>query len=226
MNFFAHGRRFLDDPYFVAGTAIPDWLNVADRKVRVRSKHAEPFADSTDPAEASLARGIKQHHFDDRWFHETRAFVELSWRFSSGLREILPEEDGHRRGFVGHILVELLLDSVLAEDDPQSLEKYYATLEQVDPQIVEDTVNRMALRSTDRLASLIKPFLRERFLWDYSDDAKLGHRLNQVMRRVRLPQLPEAFRDFLSLARKEVRERSGELLTPDAPSPTQADPIA
>ena len=32
MNYFAHALPFLDRPYFVAGTAVPDWLTVADRR--------------------------------------------------------------------------------------------------------------------------------------------------------------------------------------------------
>ena len=41
MNYFAHALPFLDDdPYFVAGTGVPDWLSVADRDVRVRLKHS------------------------------------------------------------------------------------------------------------------------------------------------------------------------------------------
>ena len=28
MNYFAHAIRFLDDPYFLSGTALPDWLSV------------------------------------------------------------------------------------------------------------------------------------------------------------------------------------------------------
>ena len=49
----------------------------------------------------------------------------------------------------------------------------------------------MAARPAVRLAGMIPLFARERFLSDYADDAKLCYRLNQVMRRVRLPALPE-----------------------------------
>ena len=48
MNYFAHAYRFLDDPYFAAGTGVPDWLAVADRNVRVRQKHAEPLTEDPD----------------------------------------------------------------------------------------------------------------------------------------------------------------------------------
>src|SRR3984957_18435669 len=38
MNYFAHGIRFVDRPWFLAGTALPDWLSVIDRRVRLRPK--------------------------------------------------------------------------------------------------------------------------------------------------------------------------------------------
>src|SRR5687768_7726430 len=111
MNYFAHGRRYVHDAYFLSGTAVPDWLNVVDRRVRVRSKAAQQFVDDSDPQVAALARGIVQHHYDDQWFHQTRAFAELSLRFTLEIRELLQPDDGFRPSFLGHILVELLLDA-------------------------------------------------------------------------------------------------------------------
>src|SRR5262245_45831404 len=78
MNYFAHGRALINDPYFLAGTAVPDWLGVVDRRVRVRSALAEPHLASDDPRLARVAAGIVQHCRDDAWFHATRAFTELS----------------------------------------------------------------------------------------------------------------------------------------------------
>jgi hypothetical protein len=49
-------------------------------------------------------------------------------------------------------------------------------------------------------------------LWDYADDGKLWRRLNQVMRRVGLPPLPESIRDLLPEARRLVASRAVELL--------------
>src|SRR5438045_4126379 len=137
MNYFAHGRRFIHDPYFLAGTAVPDWLSVIDRKVRARSKNAAKFADAADPRVAAVARGVMKHHPDDGWFHQTRAFAELSLHFTVAVRDLLPPDDGLRPSFVGHILVELLLDSRLAEDAPGQLDAYYRAMESVDPPVVE-----------------------------------------------------------------------------------------
>ncbi len=212
MNYFAHGRSFVDDPYFLVGTAVPDWLSVVDRGMRAKSKSAERFLDHEDIRVAALAAGIVRHHHDDRWFHRTRAFVELSLHFTAAVRGVLPGDDGFRPSFLGHILVELLLDAELIAEAPARLDAYYAALDQIDASFVADTVNSMATRRSERLAGLIPLFCSERFLYDYVDDGKLLRRLNHVMRRVKLPLLPDKFLDILPGARQEVRRRRGELL--------------
>ena len=218
MNYFSHGRAFVDDPYFLAGTAVPDWLNVIARRVKARSKHAQEFVEDADPRLAALARGVVRHHADDAWFHETAAFAELSWQLTALVRDALPPDDGLRPSFLGHILVELLLDAALIAEEPKRLEAYYAALEAVDPAYVQEAVGRIATGVPERLAEFVPLFIRERFLWDYADDGKLWFRLNQVMRRVTLPPLPEAFCELLPEARRLVERRKAELLAPPEPS--------
>jgi hypothetical protein len=212
MNYFAHGRAYTQDPYFLAGTAVPDWLSIIDRQVRAKPRGAKPLVDDPDPRVASLARGILQHHADDDWFHQTTAFHELNVAFTGQIRMILSGDDGFRPAFLGHILVELLLDAVLIEQQPEQLDAYYDALEEVDAELTQSVVNRIAARPTDRLAPLVPRFLSERFLYDYADDGKLLHRLNQVMRRVNLPALPEGLLDFFPQAREAIERRHLDLL--------------
>jgi hypothetical protein len=212
MNYFAHGRAFLDDPYFLAGTAVPDWLNVIDRRMRVRSKHARPFVEDEDPCLAAVARGIVQHHHDDDWFHQTRAFAELSLEFARRMRQALPADEGFRPSFLGHIVVELLLDGLLAEEQPAELDRYYAALTSIDAELVQAAVNQMATATTALFPTFLPRFLAERFLYDYAEDAKLLTRLNHVLRRVQLPQLPAQFAELLGPMRADVRRRQAELL--------------
>jgi hypothetical protein len=212
MNYFAHGRRFIDNPYLLAGTATPDWLCVADRNVRVRAVRANEWVDDSDPQVAAMARGIMQHHHDDGWFHNSDAFNVLSWKLTVACREALPAEDGYRPSFLGHILVEILLDWALTRDEPELLERYYAAMQTVDPAAIERIVGRIAPQPPKRLAWFIERFCQERFLCDYADDAKLIFRLNQVMRRVQLSPLPDSFASVLTLGRELVAARSEELL--------------
>lgn len=212
MNFFTHGRLFLDDPYFLAGTAVPDWLSVVDRRVRARTKLAEPFINDSNENVAQLACGIVQHHLDDNWFHQSKAFTELSLDFTVRIRDWQTEDIGMRPMFLGHILVELLLDAYLAEQDIAQLDAYYAALAKVDPQLIAATITRMTGKPVDLLPVLLPRFLHERFLYDYVDDAKLTFRLNQVMRRVKLPLLPDSFIELLPAARQDVARNAHALL--------------
>jgi len=70
----------------------------------------------------------------------------------------------------------------------------------------------MARISTDRLADFIARFAREPLLSDYLEAASLLSRLNQVMRRIKLEQLPQDVEAVLAQSRRIVRDRLPELL--------------
>ena len=217
MNYFAHGQRFLDRPYFLAGISIPDWMNVVNRRVRVRSKAAAPYLADTVAHYRDLAGGVVQHHEDDRWFHQTRSFAELSLDFAVQLRDALPEDEGFRPSFLGHILVEILMDACLIEDAPEDLDRYYAALARTDPVKVAQFVTVVTGKDVHRLADFIPRFLDARFLYDYADNAKLLFRLNQVMRRVGLAPLSHELLDLLPSMKSTVRGRL-DALAPSAES--------
>lgn len=212
MNYFAHGMRFIDRPWFLAGTALPDWLSVADRAVRLRARQVQPFADGAGTPESELAAGILQHLHDDQWFHRSRGFAEITGTMAYLFRQALGPEDGFRPGFLGHIATELLLDGILVEEHPQLLEGYYEALGQLDPARLEAAVNRMSRTPTERIAPLIPLFHREQFLRDYVEPKRLLYRLNQVMRRIKLKPLPDEVEHVLSSGWEVVRGRSRELL--------------
>jgi hypothetical protein len=215
MNYFAHGIRYLDQPYFLAGTAVPDWLSVADRKVRMRSKRAEPFNDGTDAIESQIARGVLQHLHDDGWFHETRAFLETTAQLGRQFREVLGTDDGFRAGFLGHIVTELLLDGVLIEKHPNAIDDYYNSMQEIEPGLIQQSVNQMAKFQTERLTHFIGLFQQEQFLRDYVDPTRLLVRLNQVMRRIKLPLLPDITERILISGWDLVRNNADELLPTD-----------
>jgi hypothetical protein len=212
VNYFAHGRRFVDAPYVLAGTAVPDWLSVINRKVRARSKHAQLLTDDSNSVVADVARGVVQHHRDDHWFHASRAFAELSLRFTVEIRDRLPPDNGFRPSFLGHILVELLLDSVLFESDIRQLDRYYEALDNLDAELIQHAVSQMTNGDVGMLTFFIPRFSAERFLYDYLDDEKLLWRLNAVMQRVKLSPLPNDLSEFFPQARDAVRLRKDELL--------------
>lgn len=212
MNYFAHALPFLDEPYFAAATSVPDMLVVVDRQVRLRSKHALPFRDHADPTIRAVAGGLLQHFRDDTVFHGTRAFFELSLALSVMSRDVLDGAADLGPRLLGHLLVELLLDSMLIADNPARLEYYYQLMQSVDAEAIQEAVNRMTSLPTERLAPMFAVISRERFLSDYLDDDRLLKRLNQIMHRVGLAPLPKSYGTILPDSRRLVASRRDELL--------------
>ena len=220
VNYFAHGLRFVDRPWFLAGTAVPDWLSVVDRRMRMRQRLVTPFADGSGSVVAEVAAGALQHLDDDQSFHRCRAFMEVSGTLASGFRDRLPEGPEYRPGVLGHITCELVLDGVLIDRDPGRLEQYYDALGRVDARAVQEAVNAMARGGpTAVLAEMIVQFRERRFLGDYVDPARLLFRLNQVMRRIKLATLPDDVLEVIQRGRELVEPRVSELLGWTPPEP-------
>ncbi len=218
MNCFAHGYRFLErDPWFVTGTVIPDWLTMVARRTRVRTRNARSQLSAASPQVAALARGIVQHHHDDGWFHNSRTFVELNMRFAIELRELLGSDAGFRPHLAAHIGIEMLLDSYLAERDISRLDRFYALIGQTDPELLELAVNRMAPRPTDQIAEFVPRFIQEGYLYDYLEDVRVRYRLNRVLTKMGMAELPPAFADWVQTARKRVYAGARELLNEPVP---------
>jgi hypothetical protein len=211
MNYFAHGIRFLDRPWFMAGTALPDWLSVVDRRVRLRPKPLAVWADGSSSIEAELSAGALQHFADDHWFHRTRAFAESTAHLARLFRDFLGPGDNFRCGFLGHIACELLLDSVLIDRYPDALDRYYDVVARLDAGRLSRAVCDLAGQTVD-VGPWLPLFCREQFLRDYADDARLAYRLNQVLRRVKLDPLPAGIVEPLSAGRSIVRSYADGLL--------------
>ena len=208
MNSFSHAFRFLDGhPYFAIGCALPDWLGAVDRRCRVRKNGAQPKLVDKDPIVSNIAAGIIQHIDDDRWFHADQAFVELNLAFAVELRELLKDEPGFRPGFLGHIIIELILDGYLHQAYPGHLESFYEIVRNSKPAAIQDAVCQMATRPTDKLAPYFEIFLREKYLFDYVDDERLIYRINYVL-KARQTQGGGAGSDRLGAVMSATRLRS------------------
>jgi hypothetical protein len=229
MNYFAHGLPFLDDPYFLAGTAVPDWLSAWNRKVRLRLEQVDAFAeDSGSPADR-FAQGIQRHLDDDDWFHLTPGFDhvtrEMTGLFRQHLAGVFPNP---RAAFLGHITTELILDGVLIAEDLERLNEYYAALSTVKPAWIAHTVSEITGQDAAALAWFCERFLEDRFLFDYLEAPKLLFRLNQVLTRIKLKPLPESTTKVIRSGWPIVQDHLSELLplalTPDRKPSKETSP--
>ncbi|MEC9095481.1 MAG: hypothetical protein VX776_02545 [Planctomycetota bacterium] len=213
MNYLAHAYQYLNQPLFMSGTGVPDMLSVVDRRVRVRSRNLRPLIQSSELEVVEIATGIQQHLDDDRWFHATQVFNQLNLEFAQKMREADPEDSSLRPRFLGHIIIELLIDARLAEMHPGLLDRYYDVLEQVDAAKIQRVINMASACQTDQFVRFFEAFCREKFLYDYLEDDRLAYRLNQVMKRVGLPMFGDSVIELFPSIRRRVYECHDELLT-------------
>jgi hypothetical protein len=92
------------------------------------------------------------------------------------------------------------------------LDRYYESLLSVDRGSVQEAVNRMAPQPAQNLDWFIERFCEAEFLRDYAEDRTLLWRLNQVLRRVGLPVLPEEFTTTIAAARESVTPEADRLI--------------
>ncbi len=215
MNYLAHGYRYLERPYFVAGTALPDWLRACDRETRF-DRNA-PAGDPLPDRHADLLAGIRRHLDDDRWFHQTQAFLDTTEEVTARIRSRSPRHRELRPSVIGHLLTEFVIDAELAARHPSLVDDYYAALAGLDPCALESIVNPWLHRPTQRLAPFIARFVEARHLHTYRDDDGLVRSLGTVLRRSGLA-CPADLASDLPFARSLVRFRLDALLLPPSAS--------
>ncbi|MCZ6793575.1 MAG: hypothetical protein O7J95_08185 [Planctomycetota bacterium] len=221
MNFLAHGYLHVDRPYFLAGTALPDWLRLCGRRLGLSDLPEPPRQVAASPEE-DLAAGHRRHLADDARFHADPTFVEVARRITEEIRERAPDRRRIRVHFLGHALAEMLLDAWLMGSRPGLMDRYYGSLASVDPSLVERIVDgwpdgqarAVTARAVtaDSLAGVIDGFRRLQFLRDYESDDGVLRRIGQVTRRLGLDQLPGSLVEAIGSARRLVDERAPELL--------------
>lgn len=218
MNYLAHGRHHLGEPYALAGTALPDWLRVWQRRARIQPEQAAAHLSSRDPVLAAVARGVLLHHAEDHRFHTRPVFQQSCADVTRRLRSA-GDSPGFRPSVISHITIELLLDDCLEQSQPGSLARYYAALSDTDSARIEWAAGVLRGEPAPRLGRLIERFQEERFLEDYAIDRRLVARLDAVLARVRLPALPDYFLAQLPWIRALVSERRESLLIGPRPAP-------
>jgi hypothetical protein len=157
-------------------------------------------------------QGVIQHHVDDDAFHQNETFILTSATLSVALRAIHGRDSSIRSGFLGHIIIELLLDDTLSQSNPSLLQEYYKTVDSLDRDLVSKAASLAVGRHVVGLEKWIDRFVEERFLEDYSDDRRLLRRLNQIMKRVGLEQLGDETLAWLAFCRQEVNRNADKLL--------------
>ena len=209
MNYLAHAVPYVfnDDDDFaawrVAGTSLPDWLRVVDKRARLRPELLDRAALVVDGArERALLEGARRHHDDDVRFHTHDAFEQLNHDVTAQLRARFPQSRAHT---MGHVMVEMLLDAALVDDRPDLVDRYYAAVDAIDADVLGGFIGVVVGRDVDHVAYFLDRFRRARFLDLYATDAGLLSCLRGVWARAGLGGVDDGVKDVIADARAAVR---------------------
>jgi len=153
---------------------------------------------------------VRRHYHDDSWFHSSEAFLRASAEATKRVRAT-PDYSRELRGwFLGHVLVEMLIDRFLIRLRPSRLDDYYAALDTIDREWLLNTAQPWLTGPASRLGVYFDAFCTHRYLYGYLDDDGLFARLRGLARRVGLPALPDslarALPDIASMVERQLDE--------------------
>lgn len=205
MNFLSH--FYLDrqstDSLFVSGTCTPDLMSIFNRTMRVKH-HSQviPLGSET------FYQGVLRHYAADKAFHSCDFFLEESHNIALFLRKSFPSEQVHRTFFVGHVLVELLIDKILIGQDERLVGDFYAHLEVVSPQTLSQTTQHFVTQPLLGYEAFLQRFIQNRYLFHYSKYEYIIFVLKQIVSRVGISQTTfmdsPTFLDYLMEYEKEL----------------------
>jgi len=208
VNYLAHGFRHADRAWFLAGTALPDWLGAADRGARiVRERLTGGEAEES----RDLAEGVRRHFADDAAFHGNEAFLEAERETIALLRQEVRDPRQHA-WFLGHVLVEMLLDGWIVRRAPAAVDAYYAAIDAIDPEALVAIATPWLRRPAVGLPEYFAAFRRHRYIYGYADDDGVFARLERVSWRVGLPRPPARLRGCVAPARAIVERRAEAMI--------------
>ena len=191
MNFLAHhviAARFLTPtaplPPYVVGSALPDLLPLAARRVRLRPALVEHQPETNAEGKA-LRAGVLVHLATDTAFHKTRAFAEAQAEVGRILAQTPFDGIRVRRFFVAHVLTELALDAVLLRRDPTVADDFYAAFAAADyAQVTGWTGDAVGQRLPD-LPAVLARFAGSGYLYQYGEDEGVATGLSRLCARAR-----------------------------------------
>ncbi len=189
MNFLAHyvvATRFLTpvEPLsaYVVGTALPDLLPLAERRVRLRPARVASVEIQTE-FEAALAAGISAHLATDAAFHKTAAFALAEAEVSTLLAEAAFEGIRVRRFFVAHVLTEIVLDAALLRAGPALAGRFYGPFAAADFDLAVQWTEAVTGRALPHLPYVLARFAETQYLRHYAQDDGVATGLSNLCRR-------------------------------------------
>ncbi len=185
MNYLSHYYCEHPDerPYFVLGLILPDLVRELEpRKIRFVP---EALTSAQDEFSDHLNKGILRHLEVDGAFHTSDFFHNHCEQIKNWMLEYTYVSIPSRIPVFAHVLLELMLDRVLIKRNPEVMESFYDTLEQVEePILVNYFQHNKIVQRPRAVYQRVRYFCKDRFLYRYPGNEMMIYALNVLNQKV------------------------------------------
>ena len=174
-----------DRPYYVLGLILPDLVReIEPRKIRFSSEALMLDSPQSEIAD-HLNRGIMRHLEVDIIFHNSPYFHKGCQVIKDWLSRFTYKSIPNRIHIFAHVLLELMIDRVLIEKDPEMMDRFYDNLEQVEKQpLLDFFAHNGIIHRADAVYERVRYFCKDRFLYRYPDNEMMLYALNVLNQKV------------------------------------------
>ncbi len=184
MNFLSHYYfdRKNTNPYEVLGIILPDLMKNANKNWNLHPERNENLYQSL-PHQKSILKGWKRHLKVDQLFHNSDFFKHHQHQIKLVLRDIL-KDSPVKPFFIGHISLELLLDSLLITEKLISVDVFYQHLNAIEKEELDLFLNLNKINDKDQFYKFFTNFKKERYVYSYADESKIAYALRRICMRI------------------------------------------
>lgn len=184
MNFLSHFYfdRNNANAYEVLGAVLPDLLKNANKSWTPHpEKHQELF--KNHPIHTDLLRGWKKHLEVDNLFHNSDFFKHHQHQIKLCLKDNLIGSPV-KPFFLGHVSLELMLDSLLITKELINVKFFYKHLNQVDITEVISFLKLCQIPDINQFLHFFTIFKKEEYLYSYAQTEKITYALKRICMRI------------------------------------------
>jgi hypothetical protein len=181
MNFLSHFYfdRDTENSYHVLGTVLPDLLKNADKTVVL---HPEKLNHKKNEIN-HIIRGWNKHLEVDRYFHSSPFFLTHSHQLKKLLAPALVGSPV-KPFFLGHIALELILDSLLVTTEKITVDSFYEHLDKCETATIGEFLTFSGLKDTTGFFNFFNDFKKSRYLHSYAETKEIAYALKRICMRV------------------------------------------
>jgi hypothetical protein len=185
MNYLSHYYfdRKNADPYYILGIALPDLVKNHNRRWNVHpSKFEKEYAEN--PHLQSIYQGWLQHLRVDHYFHESSFFTEKSHLITTRMRTIPFENTKVKPFMIGHVGLEIMLDTLLIKNKNLDASIFYSHLGSCDMSHIIRFLEINEIENAAAFQHFYERFCEFQYLLSYQNNESIVYALNRIQFRL------------------------------------------